>query len=114
MCVKIQQILQLLIQFIYYVWYLLRVSASHCYPQGAFVVLSERCSRFRKQTEFNLICGGPNSHLLNARQKTQTLKCALYFNPPPPAIFCSHDVEDVYEVYILNCTYNPVRCISHP
>jgi hypothetical protein len=44
-CVKIQQMQQLFIQFINYVWLLRRVSALHCHLQGAFVVLSERCSR---------------------------------------------------------------------
>jgi hypothetical protein len=37
-----QQICQLFIQFINYVWYLLHVSALHCHPQGAFLVPSER------------------------------------------------------------------------
>jgi 6-phosphogluconolactonase (cycloisomerase 2 family) len=35
---------QLFIQFINYVWQLLHVSALHCHPQGAFLVLSNRCS----------------------------------------------------------------------
>jgi hypothetical protein len=34
-CVKSQQMQQLFIQFINYVWYLLHVSALHCHPQGA-------------------------------------------------------------------------------
>jgi hypothetical protein len=42
-CVKNQQIHQLFIQFINYVWYLLHVSALHCHPQGAFLIPSERC-----------------------------------------------------------------------
>jgi hypothetical protein len=42
--VKSQQIHQLFIQFINYVWWLLHVSALHCHPQGAFIVPSERCS----------------------------------------------------------------------
>jgi hypothetical protein len=42
-CVKNQQIHQLFIQFINYVWYLLHVSALHCHPQGALVVPSESC-----------------------------------------------------------------------
>jgi hypothetical protein len=37
-CVKNQQINQLFIQFINYVWYILHVSALHCHPQGAFLV----------------------------------------------------------------------------
>jgi hypothetical protein len=43
-CVKNQQIHQLFIQFINYVWCLLHVSALHCHLQGAFLVPSERCS----------------------------------------------------------------------
>jgi hypothetical protein len=41
--VKNQQIQQLFIQFINYV-YLLHVSALHCHPQGAFLMPSERYS----------------------------------------------------------------------
>jgi hypothetical protein len=44
MCVKSQQIHQLLVQFINYVWYLLHVAALYRHPQGAFLVPSERCS----------------------------------------------------------------------
>jgi hypothetical protein len=43
-CLKNQQIHQLFIQFINYVWWLLHVSALHCHSQGAFLVPSERCS----------------------------------------------------------------------
>src|SRR5215469_4276713 len=43
-CMKSQQIHQLFIQCIKYVWQLLHVSALHCHLQGAFVVPSERCS----------------------------------------------------------------------
>jgi hypothetical protein len=43
-CVKNQQLQQLFIQFINYVWYVLHVSALYCNPQGAFLVPSERCS----------------------------------------------------------------------
>jgi hypothetical protein len=35
-CVKNQQMQQLFIQFINYVWYLLHVSALHCHLQGAY------------------------------------------------------------------------------
>jgi hypothetical protein len=51
-CVKNQQIQQLFIQFINYVWYLLHVSALHCHPQGAFLVPSERCSIEEKSIEY--------------------------------------------------------------
>jgi hypothetical protein len=44
MCLKNQQIHQLFIQFINYVWYFLHVSALHCHHKGAFLVPSERCS----------------------------------------------------------------------
>jgi hypothetical protein len=40
--VKNQQMQQLFIQFINYVWYLLHVLALHCHPQGAFLVASEK------------------------------------------------------------------------
>jgi hypothetical protein len=43
-CMKNQNIHQLFIQFINYVWYLLHVSALHCHLQGAFLMSSERCS----------------------------------------------------------------------
>src|SRR5215475_200866 len=50
--VKIQQIHQLFIQFINYVWQLLHVSALHCHLQGAFVVPSERCSIEEQSIEY--------------------------------------------------------------
>jgi hypothetical protein len=53
-CVKNQQIHQLFIQFINYIWYLLHVSALHCLPQGAFLVPSERCSIEEQSIEY---CG---------------------------------------------------------
>jgi hypothetical protein len=43
-CVENQQIQQLFIQFIKYLWYILHVSALYCHPQGAFLVPSDRCS----------------------------------------------------------------------
>src|SRR5215510_4478237 len=53
-CMKSQQIHQLFIQFINYVWQLLHVSASHCHLQGAFLVPSERCSIEEQSIEY---CG---------------------------------------------------------
>jgi hypothetical protein len=53
-CVKNQQIYQLFIQFINYVWYLLHVSALHCHPQGLFLVPSERYSIEEQSIEY---CG---------------------------------------------------------
>src|SRR5215471_14927234 len=52
--VKSQQIHQLFIQFINYVWQLLQVSALHCYLQGAFLVPSEGCSIEEQSIEY---CG---------------------------------------------------------
>jgi hypothetical protein len=52
--VKKQQIHQLLILFINYVWQLPHVSALHCHPQGAFLVPSERCSMEEQSIEY---CG---------------------------------------------------------
>jgi hypothetical protein len=53
-CVKDQQMQQLFIQFINYVWYLVHVSALHCHPHGAFLVLSEGCSIEEQSIEY---CG---------------------------------------------------------
>jgi hypothetical protein len=53
-CVKNQQMQQLFIQFINYVWYLRHVSVLHCHPQGAFLVPSERCSIEEQSIEY---CG---------------------------------------------------------
>jgi hypothetical protein len=53
-CVKNQQIHQLFIHFINYIWLLLHVSALHCHPQGAFLVPSERCSIEEQSIEY---CG---------------------------------------------------------
>src|SRR5215510_4879325 len=54
-CMKNQQIHQLFIQFINYVWYLLHVSALHCHLQGAFLVPSERCSIEQQSIEHSSI-----------------------------------------------------------
>jgi hypothetical protein len=51
---KNQQMQQLFILFINYVWYLPHVSALHCHPQGAFLVPSERCSIEDQSIEY---CG---------------------------------------------------------
>jgi hypothetical protein len=51
---KNQQIHQLFIQFINYVWYVLHVSALHCHLQGAFLVPSESCSIEEQSIEY---CG---------------------------------------------------------
>jgi hypothetical protein len=53
-CANNQQMQQLLIQFINYVWQLLCVSALHCHLQGAFLVPSERSSIEEQSTEY---CG---------------------------------------------------------
>src|SRR5215475_5826716 len=53
-CMKNQQIHQLLIQFINYVWQLQHVSALNCHLQGAFLVPSERCSIEEQSIEY---CG---------------------------------------------------------
>src|SRR5215510_8166513 len=53
-CMKNQQIQQLFIQFINYVWQLLHVSALHCHLQGEFIVPSERCSIEEQSIEY---CG---------------------------------------------------------
>jgi hypothetical protein len=53
-CVKNQQIHQVFIQFINYVWLLLYVSPLHCHPQGTFLVPSERCSIEEQSIEY---CG---------------------------------------------------------
>src|SRR5215510_4891030 len=53
-CMKNQQIHQLFIQFINYVWQLLHVSVLHCHLQGAFLVPSERCLIEEQSIEY---CG---------------------------------------------------------
>src|SRR5215471_16870737 len=53
-CIKNQQLHQLFIQFINYVWQLLHVSALHCHLQGAFLVPCERCSIEEQSIEY---CG---------------------------------------------------------
>jgi hypothetical protein len=51
-CVKKQQMQQLFIQFINYVFYLLHVLALHCHPQGVFLVPSQRCSIEKQSIEY--------------------------------------------------------------
>jgi hypothetical protein len=51
-CVKSQQMQQLFIQFVNYVWYLLHVSVLHYHPQGVFLVPSERCSIEEQSIEY--------------------------------------------------------------
>jgi hypothetical protein len=53
-CVKNQQMQQLLIQFINYVWYLLHVSALRYHPRRALLLPSERCSIAEQSIEY---CG---------------------------------------------------------
>src|SRR5215475_6210434 len=55
-----QQIHQLFIQFINYVWQLLHVSALHCHLQGAFLVPSERCLIEEQSIEY---CGWHAHHV---------------------------------------------------
>src|SRR5215510_6299436 len=59
-CMKNQQIHQLFIQFITYVWQLLHVSALHCHLQGAFLVPSDRCSIEERVVFSDLVRGGHN------------------------------------------------------
>jgi hypothetical protein len=51
---KNQQIHQLFVQFINYVWELIRVWALYCHLQGVFLVPSERCSIEEQSIEY---CG---------------------------------------------------------
>jgi hypothetical protein len=51
---KNQQIHQLFIQFVNYVWYLLHVSALHCHPQAAFLLPSKSFSNEEQSIEY---CG---------------------------------------------------------
>jgi hypothetical protein len=55
-CLKNQQMKQLFIQFINYVWYLLHVSALHCHPQEAFLVPSERHSIVDRILWIGVLC----------------------------------------------------------
>jgi hypothetical protein len=61
-CVKNQQMQQLFIQFINYVWYLLYVSALHCNSQRAFLVPSERYSIEEQSIEY---CGWELPYKIN-------------------------------------------------
>src|SRR5215468_4491885 len=56
-CIKNQQIHQLFIHFINYLWKLLHVSALHCHLQGAFLVPSERSSIEEQSIEYCGCCG---------------------------------------------------------
>jgi hypothetical protein len=49
---KNQQMQQLFIQFINYVWYLPHVSELHFHPQGAFLMPSEICSIEKQSIEY--------------------------------------------------------------
>src|SRR5215470_11121316 len=51
-CMENQQIHQLFIQFINYIWELLYVSPLHCHLQGGFLVPSERCSIENQSIEY--------------------------------------------------------------
>jgi hypothetical protein len=51
-----QQIHQLFIQFIKYVWQLLHDLALHFHHQGAFLVPSERCSIEEQSIEYSIDC----------------------------------------------------------
>jgi hypothetical protein len=51
---KNQQMQQLFIQVINYIWYILHVSALHCHHQGAFLLPSERCS-IEEQSIHNIL-----------------------------------------------------------
>jgi hypothetical protein len=66
--VKNQQIHQLFIQLINYVWWLLHVSALNCHLQGAFLVPSERCSIEEQSIEY---CGWAISDCHVPRHYTQ-------------------------------------------
>jgi hypothetical protein len=62
-CIKNQQMHQLFIQLINYVWYLLHVSTLRCHLKGAFLVPSERCSIEEQSIEYwafvssDMVCG---------------------------------------------------------
>src|SRR5215475_4256593 len=68
-CIKNQQIHQLFIQFINYVWKLLHVSALYFHLHGAFLVPSERCSIEKQSIEYihNILSTAPQ---LSISQKT--------------------------------------------
>jgi hypothetical protein len=85
-CVKNQQMQQLFIQFINYVWYFLHVSTIHCHPQVAFLVPSERCSIEEQSIEYHPAgfeptvpaSERPHSHVLN-RAATGISKTQNYY-----------------------------------
>src|SRR5215469_5360386 len=74
-CMKNQQIHQLFIQFINYVWQLLHVWALYCHLQGAFVVPSERCSIEEQSIEY---CGWASSDVVRGAHHVTRRNTPIY------------------------------------
>jgi hypothetical protein len=79
---------QLFIQFINYVWQLLRVSALHCHTQGAFLLPSERC----------LNEGKPIHNILSTASRLSISQKALGSVPKEGNVMPKHVGDTVYIV----------------
>src|SRR5215469_10960445 len=87
-CMKNQQIHQLFIQFINYVWKLLHVSALHCHLQGAFLVPSEKCSAHHV-TRHNT----PIHNILSTAPQLRIFQKALGTLPEDGVVLTAHHVS---------------------
>src|SRR5215475_459808 len=89
---KNQQIHQLFIQFINYVWQLLHVSALHCHLQGAFVVPSERCSIEEQSIEYCrwACCNMPIYNILSTAPQLSIFQKALRTLPEDGNVMPKH------------------------
>src|SRR5215469_10632164 len=88
-CMKNQQIHQLFIQLINYVWQLLYVSALHCHLQGAFVVPSERCSIEEQSIEY-FKCNTPIYNILSTAPQLSIFQKALRTLPEDGNVMPKH------------------------
>jgi hypothetical protein len=93
---KNQQMQQLFIQFINYVWYFLHVSALLYHPQGAFLVPSERCSIEEQSIEY---CGWhntPTHNILATAPQLSISQKALGTLPEDGNVMPKHVGDTIY------------------
>src|SRR5215475_1900048 len=91
-CMKNQQIHQLFIQFINYVWQLLHVSALHCLLQVAFLVPSDRCSIEEQSIEYCgwMCCDTPIHNILPTAFQLSVSQKALETLPEDGNVMPKH------------------------